>query len=64
MLGDLPPDFLRLPANNLQQIANDHQTALLLQAQQANMPPAGFGPQMARISITVAQVMLCVELLS
>jgi len=58
MVGDLPPDFLRLPTTNQQQIANDHQAALMMQAQQANMPPAVFSPHMARISITVAQAKL------
>ncbi len=55
MLGDLPPDFLRVgvSAQDLQ-IAADAQTAHMLQAQQVG--PNFGAATMARLSITVVQV--------
>lgn len=57
MVGELPNDFLRVTASpQQQQISADQQTAALLQAQQ---PGYSFvSPNMARLSITVAQAKL------
>ena len=55
MVGQLPSDFLRVSASpQQQQIHADQQTAALLQAQQ---PGYSFvSPNMARLSVTIAQV--------
>ena len=55
MTGDLPPDFLRvgMTAQDMQ-VAQDAQTAQMLQAQQAGYNFAA--ATMSRLSITVVQV--------
>jgi hypothetical protein len=56
MLGDLPPDFLRIQNSpEQQQIAADHQAAAMMQAQQSGL---AFGPpqNVSRLRITVVQV--------
>ncbi len=56
MLGDLPPDFLRVGLNPQDmQIAADAQAAQMLQAQQAGVTFAA--NTMARLSITLVQVL-------
>ncbi len=56
MLGDLPPDFLRVGLSSQDmQIAADAQAAQMIQAQQAGITFAT--NTMARLSITLVQVL-------
>jgi hypothetical protein len=53
LVGDLPPDFLRVPNSSEQrQIAADHQQAAILQTGGMSV----FSPTASRLSITVVQV--------
>ena len=59
MTGDLPPDFLRvdMTAQDMQ-VAQDAQTAQMLQAQQVGYNFAA--ATMPRLSITIVQVTVCI----
>ena len=55
MVGELPPDFLRVSNTAEQQIAADHQTAAILQAQMPGGVSA-FSQSASRLSVTLVQV--------
>lgn len=54
LVGDLPSDFLRLNTSADHQVAVDHHTAAMMQAQAAGVQV--FAPSVSRLSITIAQV--------
>jgi toll-interacting protein len=56
LVGELPPDFLRLNNANHRQIAADHQTAAMMQAQIPGV--SVFAQNVVRLGITIAQANL------